>query len=221
MTRSSSCEPGTAGTSRDELEDALTGYAGFLAHQLAELALLLSAAGDGGPVAGARVRIERMLGDLRDLQPLPGELRDVDLAVLAREVAAELGEPGRQARLSAGDAMLAVRGDPALLRALLSHLLRAGLAAAGSGVRFTLTTTARADGRVDVDLLEGCAPQIAAAAERRLEPLQRPEGSGALLGAGVSGPAAARIVTAHGGTIAISAVDGGAVTRFDLPGAGS
>ena len=221
MSAGSSREPGAAGTGRDELEDALTGFSGFLAHQLAELSLLLSAAGEGGPAAGARARLERMLGDLRDLQPAPGAAHDVDLVALATEVARELAEPGRQARVSVDGAALSVHGDPALLRALLGHLVRASLAAAGSGVRFTLSTSAREDGRVQVRLLEACPHERAASAARRLVPFARPEGSGSLLGAGVIGPAAARIVAAHGGTLAISAADGGVLTSFDLPAAGA
>lgn len=219
MTQGSSREPGGAGVGRDELEGALTSYSGFLAHQLAELSLLLSAAGDGGPAAGARVRLERMLSDLRDLQPVPVALQDVDLVELAADVAAELGEPGRRARVDVDGQALPVHGDPALLRALLGHLLRLGLAASPSAQRYTLSTSARADGRVQVRVLE--AVQGVRDAAQRLMPLARPAGSGALLGAGVSGPAAARIVAAHGGTIEVHAADGGVLTSFDLPAAGA
>jgi signal transduction histidine kinase len=215
LTQGSSPAEGAGDTAR--LDEALTRYAGFLAHQLAELVLLLSAAGDAGPAAGARTRLERMLADLRDLAPVLGERADVDLAALLREVAGELSEPGRQARVAVADDLLGVSGDPGLLRALLGHLMRDGLAASASGTRFTLSTAPAPGGRVLVSLAEDCGPERAAAAERRLVPFERPDGSGALLGSGVSGPAAARIVAAHGGELTLRR-DGERVTaEFDLP----
>ena len=217
MSPGRSSDAGERRAAEDGLDAALTSYSGFLGHQLAELSLLLSAAGDGGPAAAARVRLERMLRDLRDLQPAPGAPRDVDLAVLAGAVAAEFGEPGRQARVSVSGEPHAVYGDPELLRALLGHLLRPGLAAAGSSVSFVLSTSTRPDGRVDVRLLERCEPERAQSAARHLDPFTRPPGSGALLGAGVSGPAAARIVAAHEGTLEAVVAADGVLTTFDLP----
>lgn len=213
--------PGRAASHSDDLERALDSYAGFLAHQLAEVAVLLGGVPDAPPVVAARLRLDRMLADLRDLRPEPRLHAPVDLASLAGEIAAEFGEPGRLIRVRAADGLPAVAGDPALLRALLGHLMRTALASSPSGATLSLRAATRPDGRIEVQLEQPAEPAGVADAIRRMTPFERPTGSGPLLGAGVSGPAAARIVRAHGGVLSVRDAGDGVLTMFDLAAPGS
>ncbi len=205
----------------DELDRALQSYAAFLAHQLAEVAVLLGGAVETPPLAAARARLDQMLDDLRDLSATARAPVTVDLAALAHDVAAGLSEPGRRVCVLAAGDLPAVRGDPALLRALLGHLMRMSLAASRSSAEFTLRAAPGANDRIDVELEERTEPVAVIAASRSLLPFERPTGTGPLLGAGVSGPAVANIVASHGGGIEMRGDAGSAIAAFDLPAAGA
>ena len=201
------------------LDGALESYAAFLAHQLAEVAVLMSGAGDTPGAQAARARLERMLADLRDLSPAAPVEQRVDLAELFATAAAALSEPGRRVRLSVDGAVAAVSADVAQLSALAAHLTRMALAQSAGGVRLVLRGAAGPGGRIHVELehVEGAGDDRDP--QRRLVPFERPAGTGALLGAGVSGPAAARIVSAHQGTLGLCTRAGNVVAMFDLPAA--
>jgi hypothetical protein len=200
-------------------EDALASYARFVAHQLGEIAVLAGAIPPGGPADLVRTRIDRMLADVRDLSAPARAHSAVDVAREAELVAEGLSEPGRPVRLRVDGEAQAACGDPQLLRALLGHLMRPVVAASGRGVTFVLTVTGESD-RVRFVLDDDAGEASAGGAATRLTSYGNRAGSGGqLLGAGVSGPAAARIVAAHGGRIEIRPGAAGASAVFDLPAA--
>ncbi len=119
-------------------------------------------------------------------------------------MAAELDESGRRVAVEVGTAVLEVAADQGLLRALLGHLMRPSVAASRSGVAFELRVCETGDGRVLIELEDDGGAPSDADARRRLLAFARPDGGGPLLGAGVSGPAARRIVAGHGGVLAFA-----------------
>ncbi|MDP3542144.1 MAG: sensor histidine kinase [Elusimicrobiota bacterium] len=167
--------------------------------------------------AGRRLRL--MLDGLMTLSRLSQEnpaLEDVDLTALARECAAERAalDPARRIDLAIAEGMKA-RGDPRLLRILLSVLL-------DNAWKFTR-------GRVEIGLRDrpGGAPAYfvgddgpgfdPALAERMFRPFHRLANAQGLAGVGIGLSAAARIVELHGGTIRAESRPGeGAVFFFTL-----
>ncbi len=212
--------PGSLGSAESVLERALDSYGGFLAHQLGELALLAGAAGSSpGALDGVAGRLSRMLADLSDLSATAGSPVSLDLGSEAKRVAAELSESGRPVVVEWAHASPRVAADADLLRALLGHLMRPSVAASRSGVTFQLRARAGDRQRVHVELEDDRDAPGDADARLRLLPFVRPAGAGPLLGAGVSGPAARRIVVAHGGSLIARAGERGFVAAFDLPAA--
>jgi signal transduction histidine kinase len=214
-----STEP-AGGSTAAGTDAALAAYAGFVAHQLGEIAVLAGAMPPGGPADLVRARIELMLADVRDLSPQVRESEAFDLPREAELVAEDLSEPGQPVRLDVEGQAPAASGDPQLLRALLGHLMRPVVAASPGGVSFVLTA-ARDGDRVRFELADDAGAASADGAATRLSSYGTRAGGGQLLGAGVSGPAAARIVAAHGGEIAIRPTDEGASAVFDLPAGGT
>jgi hypothetical protein len=194
----------------------LASYGRFLAHQLGEVAMLLGA-GSATALDGARARIERMLADLHDLYAPLGEVTTCELGEEARAAAAGLSSVGLTVVVSGPDPATAVEADVALLRRLFGHLMRPALATARGHVSFELAAAPAARGRVDVRFSDDAGALDDARAAARLWTADGMSGSGTVLGAGVCGPAATRIVALHGGRISARPGDRGVVMSFDLP----
>jgi signal transduction histidine kinase len=200
-------------------EAALAAYARFLSHQLGEIAVLAGATPPSAPADAVRARLEQVLADLRDLSAETSGAGDrFDLAAAAADVARRLSRPGRAVRLETGGEVPLVAGDARLLTALLGHLMRPVVATSARGVTFVLTAGADGD-RVHVELADDSGAASAESTAARLRYGSPSGGAGQLLGAGVSGPAAARIVAAHGGSIEIRPEAAGTRAVFDLPAA--
>jgi len=144
----------------------------------------------------------------------------VDLAVLARAIAAELRarEPGRQVTFVIAPA-LPVQADPALIRVLLENLLdnawkytrRRAMARVDVGVE-------RLDGE-DVYFVrdDGCGFDPTCA-DRLFQPFRRLHTEAEFEGTGIGLATVCRIVQRHSGRVwATGAPDHGATIRFTIP----
>ena len=211
-------------------EADLDAYAAQAAHQLGEAVALLRGylalldqrpdpdpdleAAVRGLTAGTE-RAGRFVDDLLDLgataraalPAVPVTLDDA-LATAERRLARELHEAKVQVRAGA---LPVVRGERDLVVRLLSHLLRAAVAA---GARTIEIDAEREDGCVRVELRDDGAP----ASGDPFAPFARARGRGPLVGAGVGLTVCRRIVEHLGGTIALEQDgDGATVTVFALP----
>jgi two-component system, OmpR family, sensor kinase len=163
-------------------------------------------------VLGEVERLRRLTQDFLDLSAEPSlESAPVDVAELARDAARGSAalHPGLEVRVAA-DGAPPVRGDPGRLRQVLANLLAN---AAQAGAR-TVEIRAAADGsQVAVRIRDdgpGIPPEVRA---RLFDPFATGREGGTGLGLAVS----RRIVERHGGTLALSGLDGaGRGTTFEL-----
>ena len=191
-----------------------------MAHQLGEVAVLVGAGARQGTLAAA-ARLERIISDLHDLSAEVRSTAVLDVGVEAVAAAERLSVPGRPVSVVVEGAVPPVDADQALLAALLGHVMRPVVAASRDGARFRLRAGPAEGGRILIEIEDEMGASSDEDARRRLAPFARPEGSGSVLGAGVSGPAARRIVEAHGGELRAHGGDRGLVVTFDLPAASS
>ena len=140
-----------------------------------------------------------------------------DVSALAREVAAELTEPGREVTWDIADG-LAVQGDPHLIRLVLQNLL-------GNAWKFTshtghavITVSAHPQSGVEVfEIRDNGAGFDMKYADKMFDPFQRLHSAGEFEGTGIGLAIVHRVITRHGGRIrAEGAVGEGAAFRFSL-----
>jgi signal transduction histidine kinase len=173
-------------------------------------------------IRAAAQRMEQLVEALLRLARVARmELRDddVDLSALAREVAAELRDPGGAVEVVIQDGVR-VRGDPSLLRDVLQNLLE-------NALKFTRNTPA---GRVELAAVDGPGGRIClvrdngagfdlAYASRLFTPFQRLHPPEEFEGTGLGLATVQRIVHRHGGRIWAEGAPGlGATFFFTLPG---
>ncbi|MFW6695668.1 sensor histidine kinase [Streptomyces sp. MAR4 CNX-425] len=148
----------------------------------------------------------------------PAERRAVDLAALARSVAAEVAEYTRGARLSVSVAgpphSLFVHGIESALRRAVGELLSNAISHTPAGGRIEVTLT-RAAGTVGLSVTDTGAGFDPAEAERLFERFHR-GGAGGRYGLGLA--LLREVVTAHGGTVTAAGRPGrGARFTIELP----
>jgi signal transduction histidine kinase len=173
-------------------------------------------------IRAATQRMAQLIEDLLNLSRVSrGELQlqDIDVAEIARQVAAELQqrEPGRRVELSVWDGMQA-RADPRLLRAALENLI-------GNAWKFTarcdaprIEVGALADGgRSTFFVRDNGAGFDMAYADKLFGAFQRLHSVNEYAGTGIGLATVQRIVHRHGGRIWADAKPGkGAVFFFTL-----
>lgn len=156
--------------------------------------------------------LERLAGNYARLHP-DLDLRDCDLAALAREVADTVA-PGDEAIEVVGDGVVAVRTDPLIVRRILENLTRNGVEAAGpAGGRVRLTVEAvPAGARLTVqDSGPGMSQEEL---DRAFEPFHTTKA----VGTGLGLPIVRRLVTDLGGALRVETAPGrGTTFTVDLP----
>lgn len=156
--------------------------------------------------------LERLAGNYARLHP-DLDLRDCDLAALAREVADTVA-PGDEAIEVVGDGVVAVRTDPLIVRRILENLTRNGVEAAGpAGGRVRLTVEAvPAGARLTVqDSGPGMSQEEL---DRAFEPFHTTKAVGTGLGLSI----VRRLVTDLGGALRVETAPGrGTTFTVDLP----
>ncbi|MDY0012738.1 MAG: HAMP domain-containing sensor histidine kinase [Rhodocyclaceae bacterium] len=173
---------------------------------------------------GGVVDLQRRIDDLMALQGVAHAARQLhrtrlDLAALAREVAAPLGVQGRGrgVRIDVTGKGLA-HADRDQLRIVLTNLLANALAFSPQGGRVTLCILRRQDGVKILCADEGPGVEPAEA-ERIFEPFfrgsQRP--AGLAPGSGVGLAMVREAVEAHGGRVWLAPEGPGAVFHVELP----
>jgi PAS domain S-box-containing protein len=208
-----------------DLRAPLASISGFTELVLASAGVALGPV-NRGYLQRARAAVDRMARLMDDLLQLsqmgrqPMHLEPVDLAVIAREVVADLRrtDPERHVDVVVREPM-AVVGDPPLLRVVLENLL-------GNAWKFTAR---QAHARVEVGAAKvggafacyvrdnGAGFEMADAA-RLFQPFQRLHRSDEFAGTGVGLASVRRIVERHGGRVwAEGAVSEGADIWFTLP----
>ncbi len=163
-------------------------------------------------------RLGRLVGELlalasSDATDLTIERQRLDLGVLARDTVREAGalaaERGVEV-VAAVDAPVIIEGDPDRLVQLVTILLDNALDHSPTGGR--ITVSARRVGVMAVLVVEDDGPGVAPAdRERIFEPFARLPGDrrAGSAGTGLGLAIARRIVSAHGGTIAVEDAPGG------------
>jgi signal transduction histidine kinase len=181
--------------------------------------------GDGRYLGLAQDRathLDRLVTDLFAFSRLEyahdaAEWADVDVAALAREVAAALSGT-HDVRVAAGGADRAiVRGDPEALQRMLTNLLDNALRHGRARVDIT---TARANGDVTVEVVDDGPGFDEADLPHVFEPLFRGDRARSGAHAGLGLAIARRLARAHGGDVdAANAAGGGAQLTVRLPAA--
>jgi signal transduction histidine kinase len=181
--------------------------------------------GDGRYLGLAQDRathLDRLVTDLFAFSRLEyahdaAEWADVDVAALAREVAAALSGT-HDVRVAAGGADRAiVRGDPEALQRVLTNLLDNALRHGRARVD---VTTARANGDVTVEVVDDGPGFDEADLPHVFEPLFRGDRARSGAHAGLGLAIARRLARAHGGDVdAANAAGGGAQLTVRLPAA--
>jgi signal transduction histidine kinase len=209
-------------------------HLGFIAHELrnplgaAQLAFrLLSAELTESRTVERLDRNLRQMAEMIDsvlshaslkmgIEPRPASIA---LEHFLREIEGD-AEPGARVRkiemAVSAPTNLTIQADPRLLRSAVSNLLQNALKFSHEGSKVRLTA-ARADGRVTIEVADGCGGLPAGKAEELFTPLvQRSENrSGFGLGLAIALQAA----EAHNGTIKVRDVPGvGCAFIIDLPG---
>jgi CheY-like chemotaxis protein len=220
-------EPGAHASRDRELDEFATRGAHQVGEALALLrgaALSLEALHDPAveealnALRASAERAGRYADDLLDVvaagrgpDPRGGRGSDLSRALVAatERLGPDLARAG--AKVTAGE-LGAVALEPGPAERLLTHAVRAALAA---GARSVEVTAGRDGDVVRVEVGDDAAPPGSADAFDAFGP---PRGRGALVGAGVSLTTCARIVRGHGGEIALAPrPGGGTVLRFTLP----
>lgn len=226
LERSNSQLAAFAGQVSHDLRNPLAGVVGFL-----EL-LADHPAVDAGPAAGRHVsralaaagRMREMVDDLLAYARVGGTLRvgRVDLGELLREVLDDL-PPGTldAAQLDLG-VLPPVRGDRTQLRAVLANVVANAVRYARPDRRLVLRVRARPAGdRWVVEIADNGRGVPPARREEAFALLRQVHEPGTVDGgSGIGLATCRRIVTAHGGTIALDdGLDGGTTVRITLPSA--
>jgi signal transduction histidine kinase len=217
-------------------DGTLEAYAALAAHQLGEAAALMRAsvsmlesernrskpaisAAEPGLAAGIE-RVQRFVDDLLGFSWVartPPTVEQVDLGATldaaCEELAVILARTGATVRASD---LPAISMDRSQARLAFVHLLRVALAAGARHVDVRVNDDAADVATIEV--LDDGTPPADGTEDRAFEPFVLVRERGPLLGAGVSLALCRRIAEAHGGSIAISRVDGGGtMTSLRLP----
>ena len=172
-------------------------------------------------VAGI-ARLALVVSDLHDVSaPIETASREATsvAAIIgaAREALEDLGATNRF-DLELSDDAPEVPGDPAALTRAFTHVMR--IAAAGAGTEpVDVTVRALHDGdHVRIEVSDNGEPLPRGVAATLFDPFGQPRGRGMIVGAGVSGVVAARVIAAHRGTItADEALPHGLTMTIRLP----
>lgn len=173
-------------------------------------------------IRAACARMRQLTADLLDLSRVastPIEREPVDLAALARDIAAELGanDPSRHVEWTIPD-HLPTRGDPRLLRILLDNLLaNAWKFSSGRGVAHIELGSTVFEGGQSFFVRDDGAGFEGSRARELGTPFRRLHSAEQFPGTGVGLAIARRVVTRHGGHLwCEGAVGQGATFRFSL-----
>jgi len=168
-------------------------------------------------------RMGQLIEDLLNLSRITRRdmgRQEVDLSVLAREIAAELraSDPQRQVEFVIADEMI-VQGDASLLRIVLENLMNNAWKFTGHRPQARIEvgiTQSQADGKVFLVRDNGVAFDMAYA-HKLFAPFQRLHGMKEFPGTGIGLVTVQRIITRHGGRIWTEAtVEQGATFYFTL-----
>jgi two-component system, OmpR family, sensor histidine kinase BaeS len=182
-----------------------------LAHALGEVSALLTtgrsvsgAIGERSVEAGIR-RLALMVADLHDVSaPIDTEARErasVSAVVrVAHEAIRDSGLGGR-CELRLNDGAREVAGDRRALTMAFTHVIRIALAGTANGPAQVRVRVFDDGDHVRIEVADDGEPPPHGVASTLFDPFGPPRGRGAVVGAGVSGVVAARVVAAHGGTI--------------------
>jgi signal transduction histidine kinase len=162
-------------------------------------------------------RLSRLLGALLDVSRVQAgwlELQrdDVDLVALARDVARALGEDARRAGcpidVESGPMTLLGRWDRSRLEQVVTNLMSNALKY-GAGKPVTLTVRRDGEGAAQLEVRDGGIGVPEGERERIFERFERAVSARHYGGLGLGLYIVRRIVTAHGGTVAVSDAPGG------------
>jgi two-component system sensor histidine kinase BaeS len=176
-------------------------------------------------VLGHAAALERLVGDVATVAaaeagPLPLNLQQIDLAVLANGVADDFAEPARETgaaiRVRVESDASTVSGDDARLRQALSNLVANALRSGGSIVEIGVDRTAQGTKISVRDDGAGIAPELLPRVFERF--VRGPDSAGSGLGLAI----VADILAAHGGSASAASTPGeGTTVTLLLPGPGA
>lgn len=196
-------------------------FAAYAAHALRTPLTRLAAAARSGipPTPGSLETLRRLVESLLVLVRTGPRLDEagatVNVADLARQVAAAHAESGHSLTVEAADEVL-VRGDEELLAAALEHLVDNAVRYSPSGSPVHLAVV-EAEGRVTTSIRDA-GPGIAQGdIERIFQPFVRGSNARDTEGSGLGLALVARIAAGHGGSVRAARSGTGACFEVTLP----
>jgi signal transduction histidine kinase len=170
----------------------------------------------------ASLRMQAMIGGLMDFAALGGAitLTPVDLAVVAKDVVADLGGHAGAAHVEVGD-LPTVCGDEVQLRALLQNLVSNAFKYAGTTAGTHIRVEGKHfDGRMRICVSDN-GPGVPVAERQSVFGIMvrgSDTGGGDVEGLGIGLATCRRIIQSHGGTIGVGeSAEGGAEFWFEVP----